>query len=147
MGIFETFQGKLEEARSAGAASNSPQNLPEPGTSKPKNGPIPADDKSPLASKLERLSEKALAKSDQILDMAPEIDDANFGTVLRAQTAVINSTLTTQARTDETRLRAQAVDRLDEICRVIQEEEKKLPPRLIRSIDLLDGGDGENAPP
>jgi hypothetical protein len=95
-----------------------------------KNGPDgtgsdpQSDGGNDLAAKLERVSAKAIDKADQILDLPlPSADHASFAAVLRAQNAVINSALTTQARVDENRLRAHVTDRLPELLKILAEEE------------------------
>ena len=115
----------LREARQAALADEAPTaaNAPTPssdGTS---------DDRSVLGAKLEATTNKSLDKAHQILDIPLDPDRAHYPAELRAQTALINSTLNTQARVDETGLQRQQVDRLPELLKLIREEEAKLPPR------------------
>src|SRR5271165_1194463 len=78
-------------------------------------------DKSALATKLERVTEKAVDKTDEILGLALP-DHASFGAVLRAQNAAANTVLNTQVKVDENRLRKQQIDRLPELLEIIREE-------------------------
>jgi len=95
-----------------------------------KNGPDgtgsdpQSDGRSELATKLERVSEKALNKADEILDLPlPSADHASFAAVLRAQNAAANTILNTQTKVDENRLRAGVADKLPELLEILREEE------------------------
>jgi hypothetical protein len=80
------------------------------------------EDKGSLALKLERVTEKAICKADDILSLPlPEPDDANFSAILRSQNAAANTILTTQVRVDENRLRKQQVDTLPQLIADIAE--------------------------
>jgi hypothetical protein len=124
----------------------------QPETSKPLDNPVcltnsdgTNGDKSALATKLERVTEKAIDKTDQILDLPlPDPDTASFGAVLRAQTASATTVLNTQVRVDENRLRKQRIDRLPEILQIIKEEEEKLKElrREDWATSLGEAGDG-----
>jgi hypothetical protein len=89
----------------------------EPGTG--------ASNLSPLGAKLEATAGKSLEKAHEILDIPLDPERIHYPAELRAQTALINTTLITQARVDETGLRQQPVDRLPEIIKLIQEEERR----------------------
>ena len=82
---------------------------------------------SPLGAKLETTAGKSLDKAHQILDIPLDPERAHYPAELRAQTALINTTLITQVRVDESGLRQQPVDRLPEIIKLIQEEQKRAP--------------------
>jgi len=116
--LFERFHAApaSDEPQSGGMLQ---KNRPdETGSDPQSNG------RGDLAVKLERVSEKALNKADEILDLPlPSADHASFGAVLRAQNAAINSALTTQVKVDENRLRAATVDRLPELLEILREEE------------------------
>jgi hypothetical protein len=56
---------------------------------------------------------------------APE--DAVNGVVVRAKASIYATTMATQAKVDENRLRRAQVDRMPEILRMVAELEKKLP--------------------
>jgi hypothetical protein len=90
-----------------------------PSTSR--NNTLEAADNS-LALKLERVSEKALDKADDILSLPlPDSDDVNFSAILRSQNAAANTILTTQVRVDENHLRKQQVDTLPQLIADIAE--------------------------
>jgi hypothetical protein len=93
----------------------------------PRAGTVPAVPEQPagLDVQLEQVTERALRKAHEILD---ERFDATNGVLARAQTAVIATALSTQARTDETRLRSQRVDMLPKLIELMEQEAKKLPP-------------------
>ena len=60
-------------------------------------------------------------------------------TVIRAKTSIFRTTMATQAKVDETRLRRQAVDRLPELLKFAEEVRAKLPPRPVldlRGVDI-----------
>jgi hypothetical protein len=116
--LFERFH--------AAPASDEPQS----GGMLQKNGPDGTDSdpqnngRSELAAKLERVSEKALNKADEILDLPlPSADHASFAAVLRAQNAAANTILNTQTKVDENRLRAGVADKLPELLEILREEE------------------------
>jgi hypothetical protein len=89
-----------------------------------------SDEKSGLASKLERVTEKAIEKTDEILDLPlPSSDHPTFGAVLRAQNAAANTVLNTQTKVDENRLRATAVNKLPELLEILKEEQINLAMR------------------
>ena len=107
-------------------------NEPQSGGMLQKSGPDgtgsdpQSDGRSELATKLERVSEKALNKADEILDLPlPSADHASFGAVLRAQNAAANTVLNTQTKVDENRLRVGVVDKLPELLEILREEEIK----------------------
>jgi hypothetical protein len=86
--------------------------------------------KSDLAAKLEGVTEKAIEKTDEILDLTlPSSDHPAFGAVLRAQNAAANTVLNTQVKVDENSLRRQTVDRLPELLEILREEQLKLAIR------------------
>ena len=110
----------LKGEHSTESASSSEQKSSTlPSTSR--NNTLEAADNS-LALKLERVTEKALDKADDILSLPlPEPDDANFSAILRSQNAAANTILTTQVRVDENRLRKQQVDTLPQLIADIAE--------------------------
>ena len=86
-----------------------------------RNNTLEAADNS-LALKLERVTEKALDKADDILSLPlPDPDDVNFSAILRSQNAAANTVLTTQVRVDENHLRKQQVDTLPQLIADIAE--------------------------
>lgn len=81
------------------------------------------------STKLERLTDKALTKAEAILDLVTD-DDPERGHVLRAQTSVITSTLNTQVKVDERRLRRQQLDRLPALIEEVNRIAAGLPPMI-----------------
>jgi len=80
-----------------------------------------------LASKLERVTETAIDKTDEILNLPlPSSDHPSFGSVLRAQNAAANTVLNTQTKVDENRLRGAVVNRLPELLEILRGEQIKL---------------------
>jgi len=59
-----------------------------------------AGGKSALASRLETISSKAVAKLDEIMGLPLDPDHPAFAPVLRAQTAAANTALSTQAKVE-----------------------------------------------
>ena len=110
----------LKGEHSTESASSSEQKSSTlPSTSR--NNTLEAADNS-LALKLERVTEKALDKADDILSLPlPDTDDVNFGAILRSQNAAANTILTTQVRVDENHLRKQQVDTLPQLIADIAE--------------------------
>jgi hypothetical protein len=78
-----------------------------------------------LAAKLEGVTERAIMKSQEILDYPLEPGDENFAAVLRAQTAIVGSALITQTRVDETRLKMRRLDTLPRLIELVREEREK----------------------
>jgi hypothetical protein len=102
--------------------------------------------KSPLATKLEALTEKSIGKLDEIIDLPLDRADPHFGGVLRAQTAAANTTLTTQTRVDERALRQREIDRLPELLELVRQVQARLPPQPSgpASSELTEGGSGDD---
>jgi hypothetical protein len=104
---YNGFIAKLTGEQSSTPAMPSPQ-----GQFAPNNLPDHSDemsyDKNVLAEKLERVTEKAIDKTEEILRLElPDPDHTSFGAVLRAQNAAANTVLNTQVKVDENRLRKQ----------------------------------------
>jgi hypothetical protein len=136
---YKSFLAMLKGEHSAEPALPSEQKSSTlPSTSR--NNTLEAADNS-LALKLERVTEKALDKADDILSLPlPEPDDANFSAILRSQNAAANTILTTQVRVDENHLRKQQVDTLPQLIAEIAEYRKR--QREMRGSDdewLRDG--------
>ena len=117
---YKGFLAMLKGEHSTEPAPPSEQNSSTlPSTSR--NNTLEAADNS-LALKLERVTEKALDKADDILSLPlPDPDDVNFGAILRSQNAAANTILTTQVRVDENHLRKQQVDTLPQLIADIAE--------------------------
>lgn len=117
---FDRFRKRL-----AGGPPAAPEGQQTTLPSNPPNKDEADGDNTALAYQLERVTEKAISKTDEILSLRlPE--DTNFGAVLRAQTAAANTVINAQIKVGENTLRRQAVDRLPELLRLIQEEELKM---------------------
>jgi len=117
---YKGFLAMLKGEHSTEPVPPSEQNSSTlPSTSR--NNTLEAADNS-LALKLERVTEKALDKADDILSLPlPDPDDVNFGAILRSQNAAANTILTTQVRVDENHLRKQQVDTLPQLIADIAE--------------------------
>lgn len=72
------------------------------------------------------------------MELDPSNEDS-FGPVIRAQTSVITTVLSTQAKVDETRLRRQSLDRLPDLLALVEQVRSRLPqaPVLAPPIDLV----------
>jgi hypothetical protein len=62
---------------------------------------------------------------------ADESNDKTFGVVIRAKCAVIGHIVNAKLRVSEESFRQQRFDRLPELLKLIQDEEKRLPTRLL----------------
>jgi hypothetical protein len=79
-----------------------------------------------LGAKLETVTAKSLIKADEILDLPLDPERRHYQAELRAPASIINTTLNTQARVGEAALHKEVVDRLPELIKLIQEEERRL---------------------
>jgi hypothetical protein len=86
-----------------------------------------------LNSKLNTTTNKSLDKANAILDIPLDPDRPHYPAELRARTAIINTTLATQTKVDDTSMRRQTFDRLPELIEMVKEEAKRRP------FHLLDG--------
>jgi hypothetical protein len=120
---YKDFLAMLKAEQPAEPTSHSEKQPIEPRTAEQlHNVRDTSDDENGLAVKLERVTEKAICKADDILSLPlPEPDDANFSAILRSQNAAANTILTTQVRVDENRLRKQQVDTLPQLIADIAE--------------------------
>jgi hypothetical protein len=98
---------------------------------------LPDQDQSPLATKLEAISEHAIDKLDEILSLPLDPSDSQFAGLLRAQNSAATTALLTQVRVDDFRLRVQQTDMLPRILAIMERERAKLPKL---SPDHGDGG-------
>ena len=80
----------------------------------------------------EDITELALNKHREILELPLDRSRLDFQAILRAQTASAQSVLTAQVRVDEGRLRQKQTDTLGKLLEVL-EREKKLVPVLIEN--------------
>lgn len=74
---------------------------------------------------LDNLTQVALDKALEILELPLRMGDEDFGSVLRAQVAQVQAILTTQVRVDEGRFKKKQVDTLGKLIEMIKSEEAK----------------------
>jgi len=78
---------------------------------------------------------KAVEKLQELLDLATDVnsyeDEETWLAALRVLSGAVTTALNTQLRVDEGAMQAQRDDKLIEIIRLIQEEEKTRPMRLV----------------
>ena len=124
---YESFIAKLKgDQPAATQRSDQQQVLPTEANDLTENSQGVTGDKNVLATKLERVTEKAIDRTDAILSLPlPDPDDPNFGAVLRSQNAAANTILTTQTKVDENMLRRQQIDTLPTLIREIAEYRRK----------------------
>lgn len=77
---------------------------------------------------LDDLTQLALEKAKEILEMRLEPGDEDFNAILKAQVSQVQTILTTQARVDEGRFKKKQVDKLGELLDLIKGEEARLVP-------------------
>ena len=77
---------------------------------------------------LDNLTQVALDKALEILQLPLRQGAEDFGSVLRAQVAQVQAILTTQVRVDEGRFKKKQVDTLGKLIEMIKSEEAKLVP-------------------
>lgn len=77
---------------------------------------------------LDNLTQLALDKAKEILEMPLMPGDEDFNAILKAQVSQVQTILTTQARVDEGRFKKKQVDKLGELLDLIRGEEAKLIP-------------------
>jgi hypothetical protein len=86
--------------------------------------PVDPNDPNKLAVMLDKVSERALAKLDEILSLPLATADGNL---LRAQSAAVNVALATQIKVDELKLRERhSPDIMTRIIQMMREEQEKL---------------------
>lgn len=79
-----------------------------------------------LSAKLEGLTGLALDRAHDILKDPLDTDSGYYPEELRAQASIIKTTLSTQVRVDENRLRKRELDVMPKLKAIIAEEEKRL---------------------
>ncbi len=77
---------------------------------------------------LDNLTQLALDKAKEILEMDLVPGDDDFNAILKAQVSQVQTILTTQARVDEGRFKKKQADKLGELLDLIRGEEAKLVP-------------------
>lgn len=75
---------------------------------------------------LDNLTQLALDKAKEILEMSLVPGDEDFNAILKAQVSQVQTILTTQARVDEGRFKKKQVDKLGELLDLIRGEEAKI---------------------
>jgi hypothetical protein len=76
----------------------------------------------------------SLEESIRILRMEEDVnDDKTFGVIIRAKCAVIGHVFNAKLRVSEESFRQQRFDRLPELLKLIADEEKRLPTKLIEA--------------
>jgi hypothetical protein len=94
--------------------------------------PVIVEDTSKLATEVEDIAQAAIERIKELLKHPFDNKDPNFAALLRFLSSTYNTSMTTIARTDDTRLKRQAVSRLDTILeRVAQERLKRDARRTI----------------
>lgn len=80
---------------------------------------------------LDNLTQLALDKAKEILEMPLRPDDEAFNAILKAQVSQVQTILTTQARVDEGRFKKKQVDKIGELIDLIRSEEARLVPARV----------------
>lgn len=78
------------------------------------------------SDELERLVPKAMREMAQILDEPLIGTDPNFAPLLRAKTSIAHTTLATQVKVDENRLKRRGQDMLPALLSSLKEESRKI---------------------
>jgi hypothetical protein len=99
--------------------------------------PVIVEDTSKLATEVEDIAQAAIERIKELLKAPFDRADPNFAALLRFLSSTYNTSMTTIARTDDTRLKRQAVSRLDTIlARVAEERAKRDARRIIESTTV-----------
>ena len=88
-----------------------------------------AEDTSRLAAEVEDIAQAAIERIKELLKHPFDSKDPNFAALLRFLSSTYNTSMTTIARTDDNRLKRQAVSRLDYILERAAEERRKRDAR------------------
>jgi hypothetical protein len=91
--------------------------------------PVIVEDASLLAREVEEIAQAAIARIKELLKNPFDRTDPNFAALIRFLSSTYNTSMTTIARTDDTRLKRQAVSRLDTILARVAEERLKRDAR------------------
>ena len=98
--------------------------------------PLPREPAAILdrGERLEQLTDKALTKMDEILDLPLDMEHDHFPRVLSAQKDAAGSVLTLAARVDENRFRRKSTEALQSLLAAVVERETDLAsPVLIQA--------------
>ena len=91
--------------------------------------PVIVEDTSKLATEVEAIAQAAIERIKELLKHPFDNNDPNFAALLRFLSSTYNTSMTTIARTDDNRLKRQAVSRLDYILERAAEERRKRDAR------------------
>src|SRR6516165_8206860 len=91
--------------------------------------PVIVEDASKLATEVEIIAQAAIERIKELLKHPFDSKDPNFAALLRFLSSTYNTSMTTIARTDDNRLKRQAVSRLDYILERAAEERRKRDAR------------------
>ena len=91
--------------------------------------PVIVEDTSKLANEVEDIAQAAIERIKELLKHPFDSKDPNFAALLRFLSSTYNTSMTTIARTDDNRLKRQAVSRLDYILERAAEERLKRDAR------------------
>ena len=136
---YEVFLAKRNAAPKADMEPSSGEPARQGTLAPVANGRAPRN--SILATRLEEVTEKAVNKLGDIIDMPLDTTDPHFASVLRAQTSAANTTLTTQVKVDETTLRRQQLDRLPALLALVNATAARLPPMIEHETDRSNESD------
>jgi len=91
-----------------------------------------------ISEALERLSGKAIASLENILDVPlPEPEDETFAVIVKAHNAAAATSLSTQTKVDENALKKRGQDMVPKVIELIHKYEQENPLRILR---LIEGG-------
>ena len=91
--------------------------------------PVIVEDTSKLATEVEDIAQAAIERIKELLKHPFDSEDPNFAALLRFLSSTYNPSMTTIARTDDNRLKQQAVSKLDYILERAAEERRKRDAR------------------
>lgn len=81
----------------------------------------------------------SVAHAKEIMSLTLDQDNPHFGKILSAKTAIQSSVFSTQARVDETMLRAKQGDKMEKLIDMLREERARLGAPSGQTLEL----DGE----
>jgi hypothetical protein len=115
--VFKAFQAGFEGAQKTDEGAAGP---PAP-LEKPADATLP--------DKLERLVHRSIDRANELYDLPLDPGQPGFQAVVRANTALVSTALTTQARVDETNLKRDKgnADVLNELIERIREARARVP--------------------
>jgi hypothetical protein len=108
------------------STASNPAPLPGPPAMLP---PVIVEDTSKLATEVEDIAQAAIERIKELLKHPFDNKDPNFAALLRFLSSTYNTSMTTIARTDDNRLKRQAVSKLDYILERAAEERRQRDAR------------------